>query len=94
MRTKLCYKVRISTNLTETFILVRDAGGHIMHQEPAQIALNTGTHYICSCGQSKNLPYCDGSHQGTKLKPLVLELESPQTVEISDLPQSTELQSY
>ncbi|MFV1984975.1 MAG: CDGSH iron-sulfur domain-containing protein [Thiohalomonadales bacterium] len=24
--------------------------------------LNTGTHYICQCGQSKNRSFCDGTH--------------------------------
>lgn len=61
-----------------------------MSKEAFEVTLNAGTYYICSCGQSQNLPYCDGSHKGTKLQPLVLQLESAQTVEISGLP---ELQS-
>lgn len=59
-----------------------------MSKEPFELTLDAGTYYICSCGQSKNLPYCDGFHQGTGLQPLSLELESPQTVEISGLPES------
>ncbi|MBW4638392.1 MAG: CDGSH iron-sulfur domain-containing protein [Gloeocapsa sp. UFS-A4-WI-NPMV-4B04] len=60
----------------------------IMTQETFTIPLEAGTYYICTCGQSKNLPYCDGSHQGTGLQPLALELESTQTVEISGLPEA------
>jgi len=25
------------------------------------------TYYWCACGQSKNQPYCDGSHQRNKI---------------------------
>lgn len=28
------------------------------------------TYYWCSCGQSKNQPYCDGSHAGTDFTPV------------------------
>lgn len=45
--------------------------------------LDAGTHWICTCGQSKNAPYCDGGHQGTSLKPMALELETPKRVEIA-----------
>lgn len=59
-----------------------------MRQEAIEVALNAGTYYICTCGRSKNAPHCDGSHQGTSFQPLVLQLDSPQQVEISDLLQS------
>lgn len=45
--------------------------------------LEAGVHWICTCGQSNNYPYCNGSHKGTGLQPLALELEAPQTLEIS-----------
>lgn len=47
------------------------------------VRLEAGTHWICSCGSSRNLPHCDGSHQGTQFQPLELELETPKVVEIS-----------
>ena len=28
------------------------------------------TYYWCSCGRSKDQPFCDGSHQGTGLEPV------------------------
>ncbi|MFK8013356.1 MAG: glutamate synthase-related protein [Marinicellaceae bacterium] len=34
-----------------------------------QLAKNE-TYYFCSCGQSKNQPFCDGSHKGTDFSPL------------------------
>ncbi|MBE9029430.1 CDGSH iron-sulfur domain-containing protein [filamentous cyanobacterium LEGE 11480] len=47
------------------------------------VSLEAGTHWICSCGQSQNFPYCDGGHKGTLFQPLALELDSPKLVEIS-----------
>ncbi len=51
--------------------------------EPFVLQLDAGTHWLCSCGESKNTPYCDGSHKGTGLQPLALELEASSKVEIS-----------
>ena len=34
-------------------------------QEPFEIAVGGETQYICACGLSANLPYCDGSHAHT-----------------------------
>lgn len=53
-----------------------------MKQEPFVIELTADTHYLCACGQSKNLPYCDGSHKGTSFEPFRVELSAPQTVAI------------
>lgn len=47
------------------------------------LQLDAGTYWICTCGQSANSPYCDGSHKGTPFQPTQLELEVPATIEIS-----------
>jgi CDGSH iron-sulfur domain-containing protein 3 len=37
---------------------------HIAGREPMPIAVEEGKSYWwCSCGQSKNQPFCDGSHK-------------------------------
>jgi CDGSH-type Zn-finger protein len=34
-------------------------------QEPFEVAVGGETQYICGCGLSANLPYCDGTHANT-----------------------------
>lgn len=34
----------------------------------------------CACGRSKNQPYCDGSHQGTDLAPMTVEIKEARKV--------------
>jgi len=37
---------------------------------PVKVELEEGkTYFWCSCGKSKNQPFCDGSHAGTDMKP-------------------------
>jgi CDGSH-type Zn-finger protein len=39
-----------------------------------------GTYYWCACGNSKNQPFCDGSHQGTEFSPVKVELAAAKKV--------------
>lgn len=47
---------------------------------PAVLDLEAGTYYWCSCGKSKNQPFCDGSHKGSDFVPLKLEIEEKKKV--------------
>ena len=38
--------------------------------EPAIMTLPVGDYLYCQCGYSKNQPFCDGSHHGTKFQPM------------------------
>ena len=40
-------------------------------KEPALVKIEDGKSYFwCACGRSKNQPFCDGSHKGTKFTPV------------------------
>ena len=43
----------------------------IAQKAPYAVAVESGkSYYWCSCGQSRNQPFCDGSHQGTAFTPI------------------------
>ena len=42
----------------------------IAGKQPIAVNLEKGKeYYFCTCGQSTNQPFCDGSHQGTSFEP-------------------------
>ena len=44
---------------------------------PAKTALTAGQTYAwCACGRSITQPFCDGSHQGTGIDPVVFTAEA------------------
>ncbi|MFQ5471209.1 MAG: CDGSH iron-sulfur domain-containing protein [Gammaproteobacteria bacterium] len=48
--------------------------------EPYAVEVEAGkTYYWCSCGKSKNQPYCDGSHQGSEFEPVAFTAEKSET---------------
>jgi CDGSH-type Zn-finger protein len=43
----------------------------IAAKSPIAIEVEGGKKYFwCACGQSKNQPFCDGSHKGTGFQPV------------------------
>ncbi len=52
----------------------------IAAKEPAVLDLEPGTYYWCTCGLSKNQPYCDGSHEGTEFTPLEFTIDEKKQV--------------
>ena len=45
----------------------------IAAKHPAVLTLHPGTYYWCQCGETKNPPFCDGSHVSTGIEPLPFE---------------------
>lgn len=43
--------------------------------EPAKLTLEPGNYLYCVCGMSKDNPFCNGSHHGTKNKPVLFKVE-------------------
>ena len=39
-----------------------------------------GTYYWCACGNSKNQPFCDGSHKGTEFSPVKVDIAAQRKV--------------
>ncbi|MEL6283431.1 MAG: CDGSH iron-sulfur domain-containing protein [Pseudomonadota bacterium] len=48
----------------------------IAQKAPYPVEVEEGkTYFWCSCGQSANQPFCDGSHKDTEFTPLKYEAE-------------------
>ncbi len=43
-------------------------------QMPMTIELEPGTYHWCTCGNTKNEPFCDGSHPGTGKVPFPFKI--------------------
>jgi CDGSH-type Zn-finger protein len=52
----------------------------IADRKPAVLELEAGTYFWCACGKSAGQPFCDGSHKGTGMAPMKLELTEKKQV--------------
>jgi len=53
----------------------------IAQKSPYAVEVETGkSYYWCSCGQSANQPFCDGSHKGSGFTPVKFEAAESKTV--------------
>jgi CDGSH-type Zn-finger protein len=53
----------------------------ISQTSPYPVEVEAGKSYFwCSCGQSANQPFCDGSHKGTDFTPVKFEATESKTV--------------
>ncbi len=51
-------------------------------KEPLKTTLEAGTYLYCQCGYSANQPWCNGSHHGTKFKPMLVEIKKERKASI------------
>ncbi len=52
----------------------------ITAKKPRVITLEPGTYHWCTCGRSKDQPFCDGSHEGTDFIPMAFDIAEQQSV--------------
>ena len=50
--------------------------------EPLRTELEPGTYLYCQCGFSKDQPFCNGSHHGSKFKPMVVDIDKKRKVSL------------
>lgn len=63
---------------------------HIAQKAPYPVQLEAGkTYFWCACGQSRNQPFCDGSHKTTSLTPMKFTAEESKTAYLCGCKQST-----
>lgn len=52
----------------------------IAGKSPMPVQIEAGKSYAwCSCGESSNQPFCDGSHKGSEFTPKVFKAEATKT---------------
>jgi len=52
----------------------------IAQKSPYVFEVKPGKYAWCACGESKNQPYCDGSHSGTNFTPTIEDIKETKTV--------------
>lgn len=60
----------------------------VASKQPAVLKLQPGAYWWCSCGNSANQPFCDGSHKGSKFTPCKVVLTEEKTVAFCNCKQS------
>lgn len=51
----------------------------IAQKAPYGVELEAGNYFWCACGKSKNQPWCDGSHKGSGITPMKVEITEKKT---------------
>ncbi|MBD3225039.1 MAG: CDGSH iron-sulfur domain-containing protein [Caldithrix sp.] len=52
----------------------------IPQKEPYVMEMQPGKYAWCNCAESSNQPFCDGSHRGTGLRPITVEIKEKQEI--------------
>ena len=61
----------------------------IASKSPAVMKLEAGEYWWCSCGKSKDQPFCDGSHKGSSFSPQNVVIEETRTIALCNCKHST-----
>jgi CDGSH-type Zn-finger protein len=48
--------------------------------EPITLTVPAGAYWWCACGKSERQPFCDGSHRGGPVGPLIVLVDRPREI--------------
>lgn len=65
-------------------------GPVVASKTPAVLKLEPGVYWWCSCGRSKDQPFCDGSHGNTGFEPQKVEIAEARNVALCNCKHSAE----
>ena len=60
----------------------------IAKKGPAAVELKPGKYFWCACGESKNQPFCDGSHRVTTFSPMPFDVKEQKVYYLCQCKQS------
>jgi len=60
----------------------------IADKKPAILELKPGKYFWCACGESKNQPFCDGSHRLTDFSPMPFSINELKVYNLCQCKQS------
>lgn len=52
----------------------------IAQKSPYVVQVEPGKYAWCACGRSEKQPYCDGSHKGSDIRPVIETVEETKTI--------------
>jgi CDGSH-type Zn-finger protein len=52
----------------------------IAQKGPYVVKVESGDYWWCACGRSRKQPFCDGSHEGTGITPMQVNIPESKTV--------------
>lgn len=54
----------------------------INQKSPFSLELEKGVYMWCACGHSSKQPFCDGTHKGSGLAPVKIEIQEKKNVSL------------
>lgn len=58
---------------------LKETNAKVAGTKSIKLDMTPGVYYYCTCGESKNQPFCDGSHKTTEFNPMEFTITEAKT---------------